>query len=88
MTTTLAAEAISVSLGERAVLDNISASIAPGEFVAVVGANGAGKSTFLKSLAGLIAPDRGRVLLDGAPLSNVARRDIARPSAPAGSARR
>lgn len=78
MTMTLAAEAISVSLGERAVLDNISASIAPGEFVAVVGANGAGKSTFLKSLAGLIAPYRGRVLLDGAPLSNVAPRDIAR----------
>lgn len=74
----LRADAISVSLGGRKVLDGISASISPGEFVAVVGANGAGKSTFLRTLAGLIKPDTGKVFVDGALLNDLPPRDVAR----------
>jgi ABC-type sugar transport system ATPase subunit len=46
-------------------LDDISFSVAPGEFFSIVGPTNAGKSTLLKLIAGLLAPSRGRVLLDG-----------------------
>jgi len=43
----------------------VGLSVAPGETVAVLGPNGAGKTTLLRALAGLVALDRGRVVLDG-----------------------
>jgi ABC-type nitrate/sulfonate/bicarbonate transport system ATPase subunit len=49
-------------------LDGVSVELGDGEFVAVVGPSGAGKSTLLAVLAGLLAPDAGRVLLDGEPV--------------------
>jgi iron complex transport system ATP-binding protein len=60
------------------VLDGISASFGKGRLTAVIGPNGAGKSTLLACLAGLLAPTTGDVLLDGAPLSALGRRDLAR----------
>lgn len=49
------------------VVHGVSLEVAPGEFVALVGPSGCGKSTLLSIVAGLIEPDRGEVLLDGAP---------------------
>jgi iron complex transport system ATP-binding protein len=74
----LCAHSVSIELGGRPVLHDFSAEIKPGEFVAVVGANGAGKSTALKALAGLIQPDSGSVSLNGTPLSDMQRRDVGR----------
>jgi ATP-binding cassette subfamily C protein len=51
------------------VLKNLSLSIQPGEFVAVVGSSGSGKSTLLKLLLGFEQPDSGVILYDGKPLS-------------------
>ena len=51
------------------VLDSISLSIRPREVVALIGPNGCGKSTLLRVLGGLIAPDNGRVLIDGDPVT-------------------
>lgn len=49
------------------VLDNVSLSIAPGDFVAVTGASGGGKTTLAKLILGLHPPESGQILLDGQP---------------------
>ncbi len=60
---------ISKSFGGVRALDAISLKIAKGSIHALVGENGAGKSTLGKILAGVIAPDRGRLLIDGEPVT-------------------
>jgi NitT/TauT family transport system ATP-binding protein len=55
--------------GETEALQNISLSVAPGEFVAVIGPSGCGKSTLLSLIAGLLAPTEGSVLVDGRPVA-------------------
>lgn len=50
-------------------LDGVSVGFAPGEVHALIGKNGAGKSTLVKILAGSVAPSRGRILCDGAPVA-------------------
>ena len=54
-----------VRLGGRVVLDGLTLSLAEAR-IGVLGRNGSGKSTFLRLIAGLIAPDRGRVRVEGA----------------------
>ena len=54
---------------ERVVLDGLSLGVGAGEIVGLLGPNGAGKSTTFQLLAGLLAPDGGRVLFEGRPLS-------------------
>jgi ATP-binding cassette, subfamily B, bacterial len=60
------------------VLDAVSLEVCPGEVVALVGASGSGKSTIVDLLTRHIDPDRGRLLLDGHDLRNLALRDLRR----------
>jgi len=50
-------------------LRDVSLSVAPGEFVSLIGPSGCGKTTLLNITAGLIRPDVGQVLFDGAPIT-------------------
>lgn len=50
---------------ERRALNDVSNSLAPGDFVTIIGSNGAGKSTLLNILAGTLPPDDGEVWIDG-----------------------
>ncbi|HEY0269715.1 MAG TPA: ABC transporter ATP-binding protein [Sphingomonas sp.] len=74
----LAASGLSLSLGGRTVLDGIDLAFARGRVTALLGANGAGKSSLLSCLAGLRAPDAGEVTLDGAAVAGIDRRARAR----------
>lgn len=51
--------------GEREILRDVNLSVADGEFVCVVGYSGAGKTTLINMIAGLMMPDSGRILLNG-----------------------
>ena len=57
-------------------LRDFALSVAPGEFVAIVGGSGVGKSTLLRAIAGLLAPESGAIELDGADRDGRRRRAI------------
>src|SRR5271156_2367127 len=61
MPTIISASEITVRYGERAILDATTLGIQEGERLGLVGRNGAGKTTFLRILAGLQSPDSGEV---------------------------
>lgn len=63
---------------DRFALRNIDLVIPPGQTLALVGHNGAGKSTFIKLLAGLYEPSEGRILLDGHDLRTYPRDELRR----------
>lgn len=59
-------------------LRDVDAQVLPGRLVAIVGANGSGKSSLLDVLAGVVAPTTGRVLIDGTPIGSLSPGDLAR----------
>ncbi|QYX56111.1 ABC transporter ATP-binding protein [Roseovarius sp. SCSIO 43702] len=78
MTSTLTISRLTKSFGGVHALSDVSLSVAPGERVALLGHNGAGKSTMMKIILGLIAPDSGEITVcGGAPGAAVARSKVA-----------
>ncbi|WIY53294.1 ATP-binding cassette domain-containing protein [Devosia sp. YIM 151766] len=61
----LSARALNKRYGRVTALDNCDFELMPGEILAVIGDNGAGKSSLIKALSGAIRPDSGEVLLEG-----------------------
>ena len=55
---------VSLQYGDRALFENVSVKFTDGNCYGIIGANGAGKSTFLKILAGEIEPNKGEVILE------------------------
>ena len=62
-------DAVCKHFGNAHAVEDVTAEIASGSFVALVGSSGSGKSTLLKTVNRLVAPDSGRVLLDGADVA-------------------
>jgi ABC-type branched-subunit amino acid transport system ATPase component len=67
----LAVDRIDFSYGRLQVLFDVSVEVAPGEALALLGTNGAGKSTMLRVVAGLERPSRGSVCFDGEDITGV-----------------
>jgi phenylacetate-CoA ligase len=65
----LVIENLTLHYGAAQALFGVDLAVRPGETVAIVGANGAGKSSLLKAITGLVAPSSGRILLDGADVT-------------------
>jgi branched-chain amino acid transport system ATP-binding protein len=75
-------EAVTAGYGRIAALRDVTLEVRPGELVCLVGANGAGKSTTLKTISGLVRPTAGRITWDGReiqrlPPDEILRRGIA-----------
>ena len=64
--------------GELAVLNDVSFTVNNGDFVAFVGTNGAGKSTTMRLVNGLLKPTSGEVLIDGVPTTSLKTSELAR----------
>ncbi len=61
----LAIEGASLALGGRRLWQDLDLSVGSGEFVAIIGPNGSGKTSLLRAVLGLLPLDRGRVLVEG-----------------------
>ncbi len=67
---------LTVEIGNNIILDNINVEINKGDFVAIVGPNGSGKTTFLKALLNIIKPTAGEIKIFGKNLDEIEAGDI------------
>ncbi|MGY2894352.1 ATP-binding cassette domain-containing protein [Deinococcus sp. UYEF24] len=67
---------LSKSFGGTRAVDDVSFSLQGGEVLALLGQNGAGKSTIIKMLAGVYTPSSGEILLSGQPLSSYSKKNM------------
>ena len=74
----LAIEDLRVTYGPIVGTDGVSLALEPGETVALIGANGAGKSSTLKAVLGMASYARGRIALDGADLKGLKASEVVR----------
>ena len=74
----LEAKNVSINYGKRRAVVDVSLRITPGNMTAIVGANGAGKSSLLRALNGAIQASSGEILLDDKPLASFTRRAVGR----------
>ena len=73
----LSARALAVRGAGRILVEGLELTLRRGEFLAVLGRNGSGKTLLLHTLAGLRAPDAGGASLGGRPLASLTRREVA-----------
>lgn len=73
----LTCAALSVSVPGRNLIDSLTLDVRPGEFLAVLGPNGVGKSLFLHTLSGIRATQVGTVRLNGDPIAAIQRQQLA-----------
>ena len=66
------------TINEKKVLNDLNLTINDGDFITVIGGNGAGKSTMLNTIAGVYRVDGGRILLDGEDITYKSETDRAR----------
>ena len=71
-------DGVSTFYGEAQALKDVSLEVHSKEVVVILGSNGAGKSTLVKTLAGLIAPTRGKIIFDGEPIEKQPAHEIIR----------
>jgi iron complex transport system ATP-binding protein len=76
--TAIAVEGLTARLGDVVILHGISLTVKRGEFLTVIGPNGAGKSTLLRCIDGILPLAGGRVVVDGRPIDDYRRRELAR----------
>ncbi|GAA2449300.1 ABC transporter ATP-binding protein [Actinomadura vinacea] len=74
----LRAEALTLAYEQRVVAEGLGVEIPDGSFTVIVGPNACGKSTLLRSLARLLRPKEGTVYLDGAPITSLPGKEVAR----------
>jgi branched-chain amino acid transport system ATP-binding protein len=69
---------LSVAYGAIKALEGVSLSVPAGQIVALLGANGAGKSTVMRAVTGLVAPQGGRILFEGREIQGRPPQDVIR----------
>ena len=88
----MSARGLAVGYGDRTVIEGLDVDFPRGQITTIIGPNGCGKSTLLRAMSRLLPANEGEVLLDGADISSIRRKDLARtisvlpqtPTAPEG----
>ena len=62
---------LSFTYENKPIVENVNFQLREGEFVSLLGPSGSGKSTILNMLAGILAPERGRIQVDGGEIRGV-----------------
>lgn len=75
------AKNITVQIGDKKLVRDVSMNITPGKFSVILGKNGAGKSTFLKTLTGDMKPSSGEILVEDRRLESIEHKHLARKRA-------
>lgn len=78
MSERLNTEELSIGYAEATIVKGLNLSIPTGKITALVGANGSGKSTILKTMARIMKPKSGTVMLDGKSIHNFSTKEVAR----------
>ncbi|MDU4093180.1 MAG: ABC transporter ATP-binding protein [Pantoea sp.] len=74
----ISAENVTWKVGKKVIVDDVSLRVSSGETVGLLGPNGSGKSSLLRLLAGIRRPHAGTVALDGKPIRDIAKKQLAR----------
>jgi branched-chain amino acid transport system ATP-binding protein len=74
----LAVEDLGIAFGGLVAVDGVTFAVEPSEIFAVIGPNGAGKTTVFNIVSGLYPPSRGRIILNGEDVTNLAPHELAR----------
>src|SRR5690606_18844311 len=69
---------LNIAYGDRLIVEDLNISIPKGKITALVGANGSGKSTVLKTMARILQPKSGTVLLNGKSIHKQSTREVAK----------
>lgn len=88
----LIVDSLSAGYGDKTILEDITLNITSGQITSIIGANACGKSTLLRTMSRLLAPNKGQVLLDGKSIHKRSTRQLAQilgllpqsPTAPEG----
>ena len=59
------------TINEKVALNGVNLNLNPGDFVTIIGGNGAGKSTTLNAIAGVWAVDEGKIIVDGTDITRL-----------------
>lgn len=77
----IATRSLSLSYGDTTIIQDLNLQVPQGEITVLIGANGCGKSTLIRSIARLLKPSGGSVLIEGKSIASMATREVARKMA-------
>ncbi|SDI68093.1 ABC transporter ATP-binding protein [Alteribacillus bidgolensis] len=78
---TIKGENLTIGYGDTTIIDSLDVAIPKGKVTVLIGGNGCGKSTLLRSLSRLLKPDAGQIILEGADISKMRTKEIAKKMA-------
>ncbi|MHB8262399.1 MAG: ABC transporter ATP-binding protein [Acidimicrobiales bacterium] len=74
----IAVDGVSKSFGKHAVLEDVTFSVPRGQITVILGPSGTGKSVLLKTIIGLLKPEKGAIFIDGEPIVGISERNLYR----------
>ena len=72
------ADKVNIGYGDKMIVEGLNVEIPEGKIISLIGGNGSGKSTILKTMSRIISPNSGRVILDGKEIHTMPTKELAK----------